>query len=181
MIGLPSVVLTRERSKVVTGRTPAFTARERIMATNTDKDVAEQLETIRADISALSETVSQLASHTAGIHASLKVSRLEEAPPSRRSRSTPSPASGRRLKNSAKGEVKYAAAFSWEVAPGREETQGRPFPTFGYGGGGHSRKARQWPVCESCCFASALGHRLSAPSQRPPRPNEAFYRARPKA
>jgi ElaB/YqjD/DUF883 family membrane-anchored ribosome-binding protein len=42
------------------------------MAASTDKDVAEQLETVRADIAALSETVSQLASHTAGIHASLK-------------------------------------------------------------------------------------------------------------
>ena len=42
------------------------------MAASTDKDVAEQLETIRADISKLSETVSELASHTAGIHASLK-------------------------------------------------------------------------------------------------------------
>jgi ElaB/YqjD/DUF883 family membrane-anchored ribosome-binding protein len=42
------------------------------MAASTDKDLAEQLQTIRADIAGLSETVSQLASHTAGIHASLK-------------------------------------------------------------------------------------------------------------
>jgi hypothetical protein len=45
---------------------PAHHIQENIMAASTDKDVAEQLETIRADIAALSETVSQLASHTAG-------------------------------------------------------------------------------------------------------------------
>lgn len=38
----------------------------------TERDLAEHLETIRKDISALSETVGQLVSDTAGIQASLK-------------------------------------------------------------------------------------------------------------
>jgi ElaB/YqjD/DUF883 family membrane-anchored ribosome-binding protein len=42
------------------------------MAASADKDLAEHLETIRADIASLSETVSQLVSDTAGIQATLK-------------------------------------------------------------------------------------------------------------
>lgn len=42
------------------------------MASNADKDLGENLERIRADIAALSETVSQLVSDTAGIQASLR-------------------------------------------------------------------------------------------------------------
>jgi ElaB/YqjD/DUF883 family membrane-anchored ribosome-binding protein len=42
------------------------------MAAITDKDIAERLEAIRDEVTALSETVSELASHTAGIHASLR-------------------------------------------------------------------------------------------------------------
>ena len=42
------------------------------MAASADKDLAEHLETIRADIAALTKSVSQLATDTAGIQASLK-------------------------------------------------------------------------------------------------------------
>jgi ElaB/YqjD/DUF883 family membrane-anchored ribosome-binding protein len=42
------------------------------MAANADKDLAEHLETIRADIVSLTKTVSQLATDTAGIQASLR-------------------------------------------------------------------------------------------------------------
>jgi len=42
------------------------------MASNPDKDLADNLERIRADIAALSDTVGQLVSDTAGIQASLK-------------------------------------------------------------------------------------------------------------
>ena len=42
------------------------------MAPSTDKDIADQLETIRANITSLSESVSQLVSDTADIHVTLK-------------------------------------------------------------------------------------------------------------
>lgn len=42
------------------------------MAASADKDLAEQIDIIRADIASLTKTVSQLVSDTAGIHASLK-------------------------------------------------------------------------------------------------------------
>ncbi|KAB2867143.1 MAG: hypothetical protein F9K43_14760 [Bauldia sp.] len=42
------------------------------MAVNPDKELADSLERIRADIAALSGTVSQLVSDTAGIQASLR-------------------------------------------------------------------------------------------------------------
>jgi hypothetical protein len=42
------------------------------MAASADKDLAEQIDTIRADIASLTKIVSQLVSDTAGIHASLK-------------------------------------------------------------------------------------------------------------
>ena len=41
------------------------------MAPSADKDLADHLETIRADIVSLTKTVSQLANDTAGIQASL--------------------------------------------------------------------------------------------------------------
>src|SRR5262245_61087431 len=43
-----------------------------VMATKADDDVAEHIERIRADIAALSDTVAQLVSDTAGIQATLK-------------------------------------------------------------------------------------------------------------
>ena len=42
------------------------------MAATADKDLAEHLETIRADIAALTKSVAQLATDTAGIQAGLK-------------------------------------------------------------------------------------------------------------
>jgi len=42
------------------------------MAASADKDLAEHLETIRTDIASLTKAVSQLATDTAGIQASLK-------------------------------------------------------------------------------------------------------------
>ena len=42
------------------------------MAASTEKDIAEHLATIRADIAVLTGTVSQLAAETAGIHTSLR-------------------------------------------------------------------------------------------------------------
>jgi ElaB/YqjD/DUF883 family membrane-anchored ribosome-binding protein len=42
------------------------------MAASADKDLAEHLETIRADIASLTKSVSQLATDTAGIQANLR-------------------------------------------------------------------------------------------------------------
>src|ERR1700686_1619494 len=50
----------------------AFASKERIMAASADKDLAEHLETIRADIASLTKSVSQLATDTAGIQANLR-------------------------------------------------------------------------------------------------------------
>jgi ElaB/YqjD/DUF883 family membrane-anchored ribosome-binding protein len=49
----------------------SFGSKERIMAASTEPDVATQLDTIRADIAALTKAVSQLAAQTSGIKTSL--------------------------------------------------------------------------------------------------------------